>query len=392
MKRILVFSLAYYPSFVSGAEAAIKEITDRVTPSDIEFHLITLLFDTGAPRKEHIGNVHVHRVGFGANYFSKMCFVPLAAWKARTLHREIAFDALWSVMTYMLFPVVLAKMLGVRVPHVLTLQDGDPYEKVFERWFIRPFVPLLDWGFRNAHIVQTISKYLAEWPACRGYRGDVVQIPNGANPRDLKGDYDRMKAEDIKRKLGKQEGDVYLFTAARLVPQKGIEAIIEALPLLPKQVSFICVGGGPLEQPLKELAQKHNVRDRVVFVGPLDRSEVPLYRNRTVSDIFLYPSRSEGLGNSALSAMASRLPVIASQVGGLAEFIFDAKRNPELSTTAWAVDPDAPLQIAKAVKDILAHPEKVKEVTENARRMVVETYDWDKIAKRMRTDVFGRTL
>ena len=50
MKRILIFSLAYYPSNVSGAEAAIKEITDRIDPSDIEFHMVTLLFDVTAPR------------------------------------------------------------------------------------------------------------------------------------------------------------------------------------------------------------------------------------------------------------------------------------------------------------------------------------------------------
>ena len=79
MKRILIFSLAYYPSFVSGAEAAIKEITDRIDPSDIEFHLITLLFDTNALREERIGNVSVHRVGFGGNYLSKMFFIPFAA-------------------------------------------------------------------------------------------------------------------------------------------------------------------------------------------------------------------------------------------------------------------------------------------------------------------------
>lgn len=50
MKRILIFSLAYYPSHVSGAEAAIKEITDRIHPDDISFELITLLFATSAPR------------------------------------------------------------------------------------------------------------------------------------------------------------------------------------------------------------------------------------------------------------------------------------------------------------------------------------------------------
>ena len=62
-KKILIFSLAYYPTFVGGAEVAIKEITDRI--NDIEFHMITLRFDSTKPKEELIGNVMVHRMGFG---------------------------------------------------------------------------------------------------------------------------------------------------------------------------------------------------------------------------------------------------------------------------------------------------------------------------------------
>ena len=107
-------------------------------------------------------------------------------------------------------------------------------------------------------------------------------------------------------------------------------------------------------------------------------------------DIFVGPSRSEGLGHAFLSAMACRLPVVATQVGGIADFLFDAKRNPHKETTGWAVDPDSPEQIAEAVQDILAHPEGVREVTERARKMVEEEYDWDKIAIKMKENVFDK--
>ena len=64
MKKILIFSLAYYPHHIGGAEVAIKEITDRITPEDIEFHMVTLRFDSTLPKVEKIGNVLVHRIGF----------------------------------------------------------------------------------------------------------------------------------------------------------------------------------------------------------------------------------------------------------------------------------------------------------------------------------------
>ena len=75
-------------------------------------------------------------------------------------------------------------------------------------------------------------------------------------------------------------------------------------------------------------------------------------------------------------------------MGGIADFLFDAKRNPDRETTGWAVDPDDPEQIADAVRDILASPEKVREVTERARKMVEEEYDWDIVTEKMRTKIF----
>ncbi len=167
-KRILIFSLAYYPHHVSGAEAAIKEITDRISEDEYEFHLVTHLFEKTAPRVEKVGRVTVYRVGVGGSYLSKILFVPLAALKARELHKKLHLAGMWAMMTYMLMPLTLARLIGVRVPYVLTLQDGDPYEKVFERTFIKPALPLIDKGFRDAKVIQVISKYLGTWPAKRG--------------------------------------------------------------------------------------------------------------------------------------------------------------------------------------------------------------------------------
>lgn len=390
MKKVLVFSLAYYPSFVSGAEAAVKEITDRIDPADIEFHLITLLFDTKALREERIGNTVVHRVGWGGAYLSKALFIPLAALKARSLDRKHRFDAVWSMMTYMLMPAAFARMLGVRAPRVLTLQDGDPYEKVFERWFIRPLVPVIDHGFRTTRIVQAISSYLATWPARRGYRGEVVLIPNGANPKDLHESVPREEVEALKQSLGKRPGDIWLVNTARLVHQKGNDTTMRALASLPERVKFLVVGGGPDEGMLKELAKELGLEDRVMFTGPVDRSEVT--KHRLASDIFVGPSRSEGLGNAFLSAMASRLPVVTTREGGLAEFAFDAASAPDGKPTAWIVEKDRPEQIAEAVTDILSNAEKVREVTERARAMVLEKYDWDIVAKAMREKVFANAF
>jgi hypothetical protein len=56
-KKILIFSLDYYPGEVGGAEVAIKEITDRISPDAIEFHLVTLHYDKSMAKEGQIGNV-----------------------------------------------------------------------------------------------------------------------------------------------------------------------------------------------------------------------------------------------------------------------------------------------------------------------------------------------
>ena len=87
--------------------------------------MLTLLCDRTAPREETIG-MCIHRVGFGGAYLSKIFYTPLAAMKARSLDAQLHFSGIWSMMTYMLLPAVLAGFIGVRAPRVLTLQDGDP--------------------------------------------------------------------------------------------------------------------------------------------------------------------------------------------------------------------------------------------------------------------------
>lgn len=399
MKKVLIFSLSYYPHFTSGAEAAIREITDRI--EDLEFHLITNRYDSTLPKDEIIGNVHVHRIGIATKrptftdlgklplHLNKPLFQFLAALKALSLHRRNHFDAIWAMMAHSAgIPAALFKLFHPKVPYVLTLQEGDPPEHI-ER-VMRPLWPLFKRAFAKADVVQSISVFLGAWARKMGFSGPLEIIRNGANPRDLAPSVSEEELEQLKHELGKGPDDLFLVNTARLEHQKGWDTTVRALADLPDRVKLLVVGAGSEEEKLRALVQELGLTERVVFTGQVDRSKVTAYR--LVSDIFVGPSRSEGLGNAFLSAMASRLPVVATQVGGLADFLFDAKRNPDRPTTGWAVDPDAPEQIVQAVRDIMEHPEEVRRVTDTARDMVFKEYNWDVIAREMRARVFGRLL
>ena len=213
-------------------------------------------------------------------------------------------------------------------------------------------------------------------------------IPNAVNTNHFTEIYTEQELNEAQAELGKQEGDIFLVTTSRLVHKNATDDVIRALAHLPERVHFVVYGTGPDEDMLKELVSELGLDSRVHMRGHIDHADMPKYLK--ACDIFIRPSRSEGMGNSFVEAMAAGLPVIATQEGGIADFLFDEQRDPDKGTTGWAVDMNAPEQIAKAVTDIMSRPEKVLEVTARAKALAIEQYDWNLTAARMKAEVFDR--
>ncbi len=397
-RRVLIFSLNYYPRFIGGAEVALKEITDRIP--DIEFHMIALRFDSELPKTERIGNVLVHRIGFATRRpsigdlgryplkLNKYWYQLAAAWKADALHAKYRYDGTWAMMAHSCgIPAGIFKNKHPEVKYLLTLQEGDPPEAI--EALMRPVAKLFRQGFEKADALQAISHFLLAWGKRSGFRGEAVVVPNAVDTKRFAEAYTEHARSAMRESFGKKENDIFIVTTSRLVHKNGIDDVIRALPLLPAHVSFLIYGIGPDEAMLKKLAADQGVADRTRFMGEIGHDAMPLMLS--ACDIFARPSRSEGMGNSFVEAMAAGLPVIATQEGGIADFLFDAVRNPEMPATGWAVDANSPEQIAAAVERILAHPEESKKVVETARKLVGEKYDWDLIAADMQR-LFSKLL
>lgn len=395
MKRVLIFSLNYFP-YVGGAEVAIKEITDRIPASEIEFHMIASHMDSTLPRVEKVGNVLVHRIGFAKHkpnirdlrkfplHLNKYYFQIASYWKARELQKQYRYDAIWAMMAHSCaIPAGMFKREFPKVKYVLTLQEGDPPQHIEK--LMRPVWGLFKSGFARADALQAISTFLEKWGRRMGFAGTSEVIPNGVDSARFAHAYSADEIESMREKLGKKDGDVFLVTTSRLVRKNAIDDVIRALALLPENVSFLIYGIGPEEENLRALARAGGVAERARFMGQISHEEMPLMLK--ACDIFVRPSRSEGMGNSFIEAMAAGIPVIGTQEGGLADFLFDAKHNPDKQATGWVVDVNAPEQIAEKVKEIVgdmgANPEGVRAIIAAASAMVREHYDWDTIADRM---------
>ena len=403
MKKVLIFSLNYYPRFIGGAEIAIKEITDRIPTEEVEFHMVTLRFDSSLPKIEKIGNVTVHRIGFVTKnpsigdlkrmplHLNKYMYQVTAVAKALQLHKEHSFDGVWAMMAHATgSPAALFKTIHPEVTYLLTLQEGDPtdhIEKLARPIWFRPAWFFFSRAFTKADILQSISEFLLSWGRKMGFSGLGHVIPNGVDVELFSKTFSEEEKRQMKEKLGKKEGEVFLVTTSRLVHKNGIADGIRALQLLPSKYIFLIYGIGPEETRLKELAKKIGVEDRARFMGEIAHAEIP--RIFSACDIFIRPSRSEGMGNSFIEAMAAKIPVIATQEGGIRDFLFDAKRNPDKAPTGFAVDTSSPEQIASTVIEIHEQRDMVESVLHNAYANVRQNYTWEGSAKEMKA-IFSR--
>lgn len=386
MKRILIFSLVYYPRFIGGAEVAVKEITDRLG-NDYVFDMITLR--KTAPKFERIGNVNVYRIGFGwqagdnailSRFKIYKYFFPFfATAKAVTLARKNHYDLIWSVMAnYAGFGALFFKLLKPKIPFVLTLQEGDPTDYIKRRVGI--LYPLFKKIFTKADRIQTISQFLADWAKDMGAKAPTIVVPNGVNLALFKR-RSLMTGTGTRSKFGFTSDETILITISRLVVKNGIKDIIESLQYLPETVKLLIIGTGELGASLKLQVESLKLEERVRFEGFVAHENLPPYL--WAADIFIRPSLSEGMGNSFIEAMASGIPVIATPVGGIVDFLRDGE-------TGLFCQVGNPKSIAQKVEKLMKDVESRNYIIGNASRLVEEKYDWGLIANRMKQEIFEK--
>lgn len=238
-----------------------------------------------------------------------------------------------------------------RLPYALEVV-GDPHD-VFAPGVLRhPLRPLLRHRYaaqlrhecRTAVGVSYVTRsYLqARYPAAPG--APTAAISSIDLPEDAFARAPRRVADPP---------DEALLVSAGTMDQlyKGIDTLIEAVAALTADgvaVRLVHLGAGRLRHQLEKLAAERGVTDRVTFAGWVQPGE-PLWARLDEADLFVMPSRTEGLPRALLDAMARALPAIGTTVGGI----------PELLAPADLVRPDDPRALADAIARMVADPERM---------------------------------
>jgi glycosyltransferase involved in cell wall biosynthesis len=171
---------------------------------------------------------------------------------------------------------------------------------------------------------------------------------------------DKTSRDYLRQELSFAADDFLVGIVAHLADHKGHKYLIQASKYLREQspkIKIIIVGEGPLKMELSKQAKEIQVDDMVFFMG--FREDVPQILNSL--DMFVLSSYLEGMGSSLMDAMACRLPIVATRVGGIPEVVEHGK-------TGLLVSPRSPKSLAKAIL-------KVYEDKELAHRLGQKGYD-----------------
>lgn len=250
-----------------------------------------------------------------------------------------------------------------RVPVVLTYHCdlflsgaiGRALASTYERAFLPPTLARVD------RIVVHTRSYGTTSAMLRGRELEI--IPSVV---DLDRFRPGIEVADLRRALGLEGRRVIAFTG-RLVQHKGVDVLLQALGLLPEDVTLVVVGSGPRLFDLVGLARRVGVADRVRFCQRVSDEELP--RHLALADVFAFPSqnRLEGFGLAVAEAMASGLPVVISDVPGVREVIDDGKEG-------LLVEPLLASDLAAKVRTLLDDRPRARSMGAAARRRAEERY------------------
>ncbi|MBU0701853.1 glycosyltransferase [bacterium] len=252
------------------------------------------------------------------------------------------------------WPTLFDGVLGARiagVPVVIYSEHGkniDDFYEIKKRrvWTRRLLSPFID---KIVTVSEELKKGLVEVTGLN--KKQIVCIHNGVEFHDV-----CVKYEEKKREIGVEQSDILVGTVGRLDPVKNFDIFIRSVEGVLREfptVKFLLIGDGPIREDLESIVSELDLRKHVIFLG--ERNDV--VELLKIMDIFVLPSKSEGLSNTILEAMSAELPVIATDVGGNSELVVDGE-------TGILIQPGDIFALSVAIINLLRDDEKRKKMGE----------------------------
>ena len=364
MKILLLNS--EYPPIGGGAGNASANLA-RLLAKDNEIILLTSHFDNFS-RDEICDGVRIIRVSSlrkkmdRSGALEQISFIFAASFRTLSLVRQFKPDVTLAFFGLPSGAVawMIKKIFGV--PYIVSLRGGDvpgfrPYDFKLYHKIAAPFLHVI---WHGASSVIANSKGLHNLATAFDSTIEIPIIPNGV---DLK----KFSAP------ARDWSAPRLLSVGRIVYQKGLDLAMSALADL-KDLSWTwtIAGDGPQMQVLQSMAEENGIKDRVHFIGW--QSADQLKKEYCAANVFLFPSRHEGMPNAVLEAMASGLPVVATRIAGNEELVV----NGETGALVPAEDVES---LRESLMPLLVEAKMREKMGRASRQRVEESFSWNRVAE-----------
>lgn len=359
--KILMPVLHYYP-VIGGLENWTQNIAERLSEQN-DIYIITGRVKA-QPVREKKNGVYVFRTSLFAlknlsysSLFYILSALPFIFFKSLLLARKEKIDIIHC-------QGFLSSCIGFLLSKIFNISYIITVQRMEKKSFFRKLV------YENARLCIGASFAIKMYFEQIGIKNSIV-IPNGVDLQK----FQNLRQNQIRAKLGLKD-EFIITTVARLEKIKGVEYLIKALSNYRLRIinyKLLIIGEGSRRQALEELSKKLGLSENIKFLGQIQNKEIPKYL--AISDCFILPSLQEGFGIAVLEAQASKVPVIASNVGGISDIIEDGK-------TGVLIEPKDSEQIAQAVIKMFSDQNFGKVLTKNAFQKL-EKYDWQNIANKV---------
>jgi glycosyltransferase involved in cell wall biosynthesis len=237
---------------------------------------------------------------------------------------------------------------------------------------------------RTTALLQHISSLIApsdelvEAARTLGYHGPAAMIPNGVDPKRFS-----PGTSPIRAQLGIGADETVILLARRLVEKNGVTWFARALgPLRSQAFKVVVAGEGVERRGMEAILTENGMLDRTIFLGSVANTKMPdLYR---AADLSVLPSLAEATSIAGLEAMATGLPLVGTDVGGIPTIIED-------KATGLIVPPRDPDAMAKALGQLIADADVRRRMGAAARAKVEREFTWPVIVEKT-VDVYRAVL
>jgi L-malate glycosyltransferase len=319
--KVLFLNYEYPPLGGGAATASFNILNEFSKIPGLEVDLVTSSHDEKF-RLEHIGsNIKIHKLPIGKNeknlHFQSQKDLLIYSWKAywysKKLIKSGGYDLSHSFFSVPCGFLSMLFKIQYKIPYVVSLRGADVpgYSERFSCLYnlLKPVIKLI-WKKSGSAVSNSEGLKNLALKSKPDQKIDVIY--NGIDTEKFKPAHENMPKDKFIVTLG----------GTRVTARKGIRYLIEAIHKLASkypQISATIIGEGDEKEKLEKLSQDLEIEDKINFLGRIDNNKIPRYYQE--SSVFILPSLNEGMSNAMLEALASGLPILATDTGGTKELV-----------------------------------------------------------------------